>query len=146
MAEASREPRSADSAIGPWLGFWLQLLILGLLALVGAGFAGLGRRPGDYAAGMVLILASVALAFLRLQHRLDGGDAVRSSFLFVSNMKNLTLAIPLLAILGFIGLVIARLWPHGSLHIAGIALFVVSAVIGFLDIKQVFDQADAGGR
>jgi hypothetical protein len=146
MAEASRGPGSTGSAFGSWLGFWLQLLILGLLALVGAGFAGLGGRPGDYAAGMVLLLASVALAFLRLKHRLDGDNATWSGFLFVSNMTNLAVAIPLFTILGFVGLVIARLQSHGSLHGAGIALFVVSAVIIFLDIKYVFDRIDAGGQ
>lgn len=144
MAEQSRLPGSADRAFWSWLGFWLQFLVLALLALTGAGFAGGGRRPGDYAVGLLLTLASVALGFLRLKHHLDGGDASLSGFLLVSDMKNLAVAIPLLTIVGLAGLFIARASPHGSLHAAGIALFVAVAVIIFLDIKRVFDRIDRG--
>jgi hypothetical protein len=142
MAETSRAPGSADRAFWSWLGFWLQFLVLGLLALTGAGFAALGGRPGDYATGMLLALGATALGFLRLRSHLDGGDANWSSFLFVGDMKNLAVAIPLFAILGLVGLFLARAWPYGSLHAAGIGLFIASAVIIFLDIKHVFDRID----
>jgi hypothetical protein len=145
MAETSRVPGSADATFWSWLGFWLQFLILALLALTGAGFAAIRGGPGDYACGMLLTLGSVALAFLRLKCHLDGGDASWSGFLFVSDMKNLALAIPLLTIFGLVGLIFARISPYGSLYAAGIALFVTSAVIIFLDIKHVFDRIDAGG-
>lgn len=145
MAEESRALESADRAFRSWLGFWLQFLILGFLALTGAGFASLGAAPGDYASGMLLALGSVALAFLRLKHHLDGGDPSWTRFLFVSDMKNLALVIPLLTILGLGGLAVARAWPNGSLHAAGIAFFVVSALAIFLDIKHVFDRIDADG-
>jgi hypothetical protein len=146
MGEEGRAPESAARAFWSWLGFWLQFLVLGLLALTGAGFAGLGAAPGDYASGMLLALGSVVLAFLRLKHYLDRGDLSWSRFLFVSDMKNLAVVIPLFAILGLGGLVVARAWPQGSLHAAGIAFFIVSAVVVFLDVKHVFDRIDAGGE
>jgi hypothetical protein len=144
MAETSRVPGSADRAFWSWLGFWLQFLGLGLLALTGAGFASRGGRPGDYTSGMLLALGAVALAFLRLKRQLDGGPTSWSSFLFVDDMKNLTVAIPLLTILALVGLFIARDRPYGSLHAAGIGLCVASAIIIFLDIKHVFDRIDSG--
>jgi hypothetical protein len=144
MAETIPAAGSAERAFWSWLGFWLQFLVLALLALVGAGFAARDAWPGDYTTGMVLALSAVALAFLRLKNHLDGGEASWSGFLFVGDMKNLALAIPLFAILGLVGLCIARAWPHGSLHAAGIGLFLASAIVIFLDIKHVFDDIDAG--
>ncbi len=68
MDETSRTPDDAEYAFWSWLGFWLQFLILGVLAVVGAFVASRGERPGDYACGMLLGLGAVALAFLRLKH------------------------------------------------------------------------------
>jgi hypothetical protein len=144
MAETDLGPGPADRTFWSWLGFWLQFPMLGVLALAGAGFASLDRRPGDYATGMLLFLASVALAFMRLKSRLDGGDAGWGSFLFVDDMKNLAVAIPLFTLLGLAGLFLALAWPYGSLHAAGIGLFAASVIIMFLDIKRVFDRRDAG--
>ena len=137
-------PGSADRTFWSWFGFWLQFVVLGVVALFGAGFASRGVEPGDYAAGMVLALASVALAFLRLKHHYDGGDPGWSSFLFVDDMTNLAVAIPVFTILGLVGLILADNWPVGSLHVAGIGLFVASAVLIFLDIKYVFDRIEVG--
>jgi hypothetical protein len=144
MVETNRLPGPADRAFWSWLGFWLQFLVLGVLALTGAGFASLASRPGDYATGMLLFLGVLALAFLRLKRHFDGDDANWRDFLFVDDMTNLAVAIPLFAILGLAGLFLARAWPYGSLHAAGIGLFAASAVIIFLEIKQVFDHIDAG--
>jgi hypothetical protein len=146
MAETSREPGSADRAFWSWLGFWLQFLVLGLLALTGAGFAARGGRPDDYTTGMLLCLAALVLAFLRLKRHLDGGDADWSSFLFIDDMKNLAVAIPVFTIIGLGGLFVARAWTYGALHAAGIGLFVASAVAIFLDIKRVFDRIDSGAE
>jgi len=145
MAETSREPGSADRAFWSWLGLWLQFLVLGVLAVTGAGFASRRDRPGDYATGMLLTVAAVALAFQRLKSHLDGDDASWSNFLLVDDMKNLAVAIPLFTILGVAGLFVARARPFGSLHAAGLGLFVASAIIIFLDIKHVFDRLDRGG-
>jgi hypothetical protein len=145
MAQTSRMHEAADRAFWSWLRFWLQLLVLAHLALVGAGFAALGGKPGDYATGMLLALAAVVLAFMRLKNHLDGGAASWRGFLLVDEMTQLVVAIPLFAILGFVGLITARAWPFGSLHAAGVGLFVASAVIAFLNIKNVFDRIDAGG-
>ena len=61
-------------------------------------------------------------------------------------MTNLAVAIPLFTVIGLAGLFVAAAWPYGSLHAAGLALFVVSGVIIFLDIKRVFDRANSRSR
>src|SRR5207253_7883774 len=89
MDETGPSRDETDRAFWSWLGFWLQLLILGVLAVVGAFFASRGRRPGDYACGMLLILGVIALAFLWLKHNLDGGRAGWGDFLLVDDTGNL---------------------------------------------------------
>ena len=133
----------ADRAFWSWLGFWLQILILGGLAILGAFAASGAERAGDYACGMVLSLAAIALAFLRLKRRLDGNKSGWADFLLVGNMWNLALAIPLFTVIGVAGLFISHAWENGAMHTAGIALFVVSGAIIFLDMKHVFDRMES---
>ena len=73
--ERPRPPESAERAFWSWFGFWVQILVLAVLAVIGAFAASGAERPGDYACGMILILGAVALAFLRLRNRLDGGSS-----------------------------------------------------------------------
>jgi len=144
MDETGRIPDDAERAFWSWLGFWVQFLILGFLAVIGAFVASEDARPGDYLCGLLLSLAAVALGFLRLKHRLDGGALDWRTFLFVDDMKNLALAIPLFAVTGLAGLFVARAWESGAMHDAGLGLFVASGVIIFLDIKHVFDCMNSG--
>jgi hypothetical protein len=146
MVETSREPEPAEHALWSWLGFWVQFLVLGLFVVIGAFAASQANGPGDYTSGMLLILGALALAFLRLKRRFDGGGPGWRDFLFVDNMTSLVVAIPLFALIGLAGLFIARAWPYGSLHDAGLGLFVVSVVIIFLDIKRVFDRINSHPR
>jgi len=143
MDETGRTPDHAERAFWSWLGFWIQFLVLGLLAVIGAFVASEDARPGDYQCGLLLGLAAIALAFLRLKYRLDGGASGWGAFLFVDDMKNLALAIPLFAVIGLAGLFIARAWESGAMHAAGLGLFVVSGLIIFLDIKRVFDRMNS---
>jgi hypothetical protein len=140
MDQRSRSPDIAEQAFWSWLGFWLQMIVLGVLALIGAFAASGAERPGDYACGMVLSLAAIALAFLRLKRRLDGSGSGWSDFLLVGDMWNLALVIPLFTLIGLAGLFIAHAWENGAMHIAGIALFIASGAIIFLDMKHVFDR------
>lgn len=142
MAETSREPEAAERAFWSWLGFWVLFLVLGLCVVLGAFAASRGEESGDYTAGVVLILAALALAFLRLKQSFDESSLSFGNFLFVDSMASLVVVISLFVVIGLAGLFIASAWPSGSLHAAGIALFVVSGVIVFLDIKQVFDRRD----
>jgi hypothetical protein len=142
--ERSRIPGEAGRAFWWWLGFWVQFLILGVLAAIGVFVASEDARPGNYLCGMLLSLGAIALAFLRLKHRLDGGALDWGAFLFVDDMKNLTLAIPLFTVVGLSGLFIAHAWEHGAMHVAGLGLFVASGAIIFLDIKRVFDRTNSG--
>lgn len=140
MNQRSRSPDIAERVFWSWLGFWLQMIVLGVLALIGAFAASGADRPGDYACGMVLSLAAIALAFLRLKRRLDGSGSGWSDFLLVGDMWNLALVIPLFTLIGLAGLFIAHAWENGAMHIAGIALFIASGAIIFLDMKHVFDR------
>jgi hypothetical protein len=128
-----------------WFGFWAEFVVLGLLAILGAYFASQGGRAGDYAAGLTLSLTAIALAFFRLKLRFDGGPADWSRSLLVGDMRNLALAIAVFAALGLAGLFIAAGSEEGSLHIAGVALFVTSGLIVFLSLKNVFDTLDRQG-
>ena len=125
-----------------WIAFWTQFVVLGLLAILGAFFASHGGEPGDYACGLILSLAAIALAFLRLKQRFDGGRADWQSFLLVDDIANLTLAIAVFTVLGLAGLFIAAGSAEGSLHMAGIALFLASGITVFLSLKHVFDNLD----
>ena len=140
MVETSRRVEPAERAFWPWFGFWVQFGLLGVCAVLGAFAASNAEAPGDYAAGMVLILGAAALAFLRLKSRFDGSPPGWREFFLVDSMWGLVVAIPLFTIIGLVGLFIASAWSYGNLHVAGIALFVVGAVIVFLDIKHVFDR------
>ena len=144
MDQSSRRSDEAARALWSWLGFWLQFLILGILAVIGAFVASEDARPGDYLCGLLLSLGAIALAFLRLKHWLDGGTLDWGAFLLVDDMKHLAVAIPLFAVIGLAGLFIARAWESGAMHVAGLALFVASSLIIFLDIKRVFDRMNSG--
>ena len=140
MVENGREPEVADRAFWSWLGFWVQFLVLGICVVLGAFAASGAEEPGDYGAGIVLIICALALAFLRLKQSFDGRPSGLGNFLLVDSFAGLAVVVPLFAVIGIAGLFLALAWPYGSLHDVGIALFVFSGVIVFLDIKQVFDR------
>ena len=143
MDETRHTPDTAERAFWSWLGFWVQLLVLGVLAIFDAFAASAADRPGEYTCGIVLSVAALALAFMRLKHRLDGSNPGWGEFLLVRDMWNLALVIPLFTVIGLAGLFIAHAWEEGAMHTAGIALFVVSGAIIFLDMKHVFDRIDS---
>jgi hypothetical protein len=142
MEGMRQTPDTAERAFWSWLGFWLEILVLGVLAIAGAFAASAADRPGDYTCGMALSLGAIALAFLRLKRRLDGNGSGWADFLLVGDMWNLALVIPLFAVIGLAGLFIAHAWENGAMHTAGIALFIVSGAIIFLDMKHVFDRME----
>jgi hypothetical protein len=135
----------AELGYGAWIGFWLQLIILGLFVVIGAFFASADSDPGDYSCGMLLILASLALAFMRLKARLDG-SAIDWSYLLVDDIANLIAIIVIFVILGLAGLFAAASIDSGGLHDGGVALFVASALAVFLNMKRVFDNLERRHR
>jgi hypothetical protein len=146
MDETNGPPDDAGRAFRQWLGFWVQFLVLGVLAVIGAFAASADQLSGDYACGLLLSLGATALAFIRLKNRFDGGPQSWGDFLLVDDMTNLAVVIPLFTVIGLAGLFIAHGWESGNLHDAGLGLFVVSGVIVFLDIKRVFDRIDSRAR
>ncbi|HEV8679280.1 MAG TPA: hypothetical protein VGQ90_07880 [Stellaceae bacterium] len=135
-------PGPGELGICAWIGFWAELVVLGLFAVIGAFFASEGRAPGDYACGLLLSVAAIALAFLRLKSRFDGNAPGWSRFLLVDDVANLVVAIVVFTVLALAGLFVAARFDHGGLHDGGVALFVVSALAVFLSLKNVFDNLD----
>ena len=133
--------RAESNELCAWIAFWAQLVVLAALAVLGAFFASDDSAPGDYACGLLLSLAAIALAFLRVKNRFDAA-ADWVSFLLVDDMANLLAVIVVFTILGLAGLFTAAGFDHGGLHDAGVALFAASGLGVFLSMKHVFDKAD----
>jgi hypothetical protein len=125
-----------------WIAFWAQLVVLAVLAVIGAFFASEDSAPGDYACGLLLSLAAIALASMRVKNRFDGGAAGWGGFLLVDDLANLLAVIVIFAILGLAGLFAAAGFDHGGLHNGGVALFAASGLAVFLSMKHVFDARD----
>jgi hypothetical protein len=142
MAQTTAGHVSPELSIGAWIAFWLQLVVLGLLAVLGAFFASADAEPGDYACGLILFVAAVWLALLRIKGRFDGAEIGWGSFLFVGDMANLVLAILVFAVLGIGGVIVAAAVGGGGLYAGGVALFAVSVAAALLSIKRVFDNLD----
>jgi hypothetical protein len=150
VARPAGIPEPGAAGAGASILAWGEIVVLGFLAIVGAFFASANASPGDYACGMILALAAIALAFLRLKARFDGASNGRASgdwasSLLVDDWANLTAVIVVFVILGLIGLFLAAGHEYGGLHNAGIALFVVSGAAVFLNLKHVFDLAERRG-
>ena len=72
-----------------WIAFWAQLVVLGGFAVLGAIFASENSAPGDYTCGLLLSLAAIALGFMRVKNRFDGGAADWAGFLLVDDLPSL---------------------------------------------------------
>jgi hypothetical protein len=140
MNQSSAEPDSSE--LCAWIAFWAQLVALAVLAVLGAAFASEDSAPGDYACGLLLSLAAIALAFMWVKNQFDGGAADWGSFLLVDDLANLLTVIAVFAVLGLAGLFTAAGFDYGGLHNAGVALFAASGLAVFLSMKHVFDRAD----
>ena len=142
MRHSDVSAETGGPGYGTWLAFWGELAVLVLLAVVGAFFASSEAAPGDYACGLVLSIAAIALAFMRVKNRCDGGDPGWAGFLLVDDLGNLLAVVVVFAVLALAGLFVAAGVDHGGLHAAGVALFVASGIAVFLSLKHVFDNLD----
>jgi hypothetical protein len=139
MEQTIRFPQTEAREYRAWLGFWVQLAVLVLLAVVGMLFASESGEPGDYACGLILAGASVVLAALRVRQQLDGNRGGWGSLLLADNMPSLLLAIVLFVVLGLAGLIVGGTHQSSSVQDGGLALFIVSALLVFLSLKRFFD-------
>lgn len=142
MQTTAESPQPSGRGLGPWFGFWIQFVVLALLAMLGL-YIGSDGRSGDYATGLMLTVGAILLAFLRLKAHFDGTGDDWTSFLFVDKPAHLVVVIPLFTVIALGGLFMGAGAP-GSLQGAGVALFVVSGLIIFLSLKRVFDKLDSG--
>src|ERR1043166_4198667 len=142
MQSSNPPPDGLGREYRAWFGFWDELVALGALAGAGGYVASDGGGPGDSATGLVLGVAGIALAFLRLKRRFDGALTKWERFLLVDDTRNLWLVIAVFVALGLAGLFVAAAEQEGSLHVAGVALFATSGLIVFLSLKTVFDNLD----
>jgi hypothetical protein len=142
VSQPAGYPEPGVAGAGAGIVACAELVVLGFLALVGAFFASANANPGDYACGIILLVAAIALAFLRIKARFDGASGDWSRSLLVDDWANLTVVIVVFVLIGFAGLFLAAAYEYGGLHIAGIALFVASGAGVFLNLKHVFDNSD----
>ncbi|HTW53551.1 MAG TPA: hypothetical protein VME45_16795 [Stellaceae bacterium] len=142
MQSTPTSPQPPDQGLRPWFGFWIQFVVLALLAILGLHIASDGA-PGDYATGLLLTVGAILLAFLRLKAHFDGVGDDWTSFLFVDRPGQLVVVIPLFTVIALGGLFMGAGAP-GSLQGAGVALFIVSGLVIFLSLKRVFDRLDSG--
>ena len=142
QSSGGREP--GELGYGGWILFWAALGLLAIVAMLGAFFASADLDPGDYACGLILLFAAIALSFLLVKSRFDGPGAGWGGFLLVDDMPNLVAVIVVFAALALAGVVIAAKVQQGGLHSAGIALFAISALWVLLSLKHVFDIIDRG--
>ena len=137
-----RLPESVGREFWSWFAFWAQFGLLGLAIAIGGLYAGHSDEPDDATCGLLLILAAIALGFLRLKHHFDDRTPAWNDAVLVDDMASLWLAIVVFALLGLFGLIIAAEAEFGALHNAGVALFVVAALAVLLNMKRVFDNLD----
>ena len=141
MADSPTSPQLSELGYCAWFGFWAQFVVLGAFAILGLRIGSDGA-PGDYATGLMLAIAAILLAFLRLKSWFDGTSADWTSFLFVDKPAHLVVVIPLFTVIALAGLFVAAGSPD-SLQDAGVALFIVSGLVIFLSLKRVFDRLDS---
>src|SRR5260370_23034684 len=139
MDPASDARETNDLSMCAWIGFWAELAVLVVFAVLGTFFASGDGAPGDYACGLILSLAAIVLAFMRLKRRFDGGRAADwGSFLLVDDMANLVAVIVALTPLALAGLFVAARFDHGGLHDFGVALFLATGVAVVFVRQHVF--------
>lgn len=142
MAQSGTGGEPEGMSYCAWFGFWGPLVVLAACVIAGAFFASSDAAPGDYACGLILAIAALLLAFMRVKSRFDGGPAGWGGFLFVDDVANLILVIIVFVILGMGGAFVASGYGYGGLYEGGVALFAVSALGVLLSIKRVFDNLD----
>lgn len=143
MDQPIRFPADEARQYRAWLAFWVQLAVLAFLAILGLYFAGQGDEPGDYACGLILAVAAIVLAALRIRNQLDGSAGGWGSLLLVDDMPSLVLAIVLFTILALAGLIVGGTHRSVSVQDGGLALFVVSVLLVFLSVKRFFDVQES---
>src|ERR1051326_4529902 len=116
MNQSSAAPQSSDIGFCAWIAFWAQLVVLGVVAVLGAAFASADRAPGDDTCGLLPSLGAIALSFMLIKNRFDGETANCCAFLLVNDMKNLVATIVVYSVLGLIGLFLAAGFDHGGMH------------------------------
>ncbi len=142
MAQNEENSNDPNRGFLTWFLFCVQILALIFLALFGFVVADADRAAGDYAAGLTLSVSAILLCFFFLKQAFDGGNSLWGGVLFAETTRGLAAAIPVLTVLGLLGLFLAHAAKGGSLYGAGLALFVVSALSVFLNIKHVYDHRD----
>jgi hypothetical protein len=142
MDQPTRFPDIDAREFRAWLAFWVQLAILVLLAIVGLYFAAQGDEPGDYAIGLILAIAAIVLAALRVGSRLGGDTGGWGALLLVDNMPSLVTAIVVFIVLGLAGLIIGGTHRSVSVQDGGLALFVVCVLLVFFSMKRFFDRLE----
>jgi hypothetical protein len=125
--------------VAPWLGY---------VFLTAAALLGLFTARGDadavtYGVGLATFFVAVALIVVRMNRQLNGRDVGFLLPVTPGDVDSLLVTIAVLVVLGLVGAVLAAT-VGGVLYGIGLALFVVSVLLIFTDMKRYFDLRERG--
>jgi len=123
--------------IGPWLGY----VFLAFAALLGLFTASGAADRATYVAGMLTFAIAVAVIAMRAKRQLDGAEVGFLLPISPSDADTLVVTIAILGVLGLAGGALAAT-VGSALYGIGLALFLVCALLIFIEIKRYFDRID----
>ena len=118
---------------------WITAIALAFSALLGLIMAADSGNGAGYPLGLTLFALSTGFFFRLIKHHFDGKKEDRLFDIFPSRPDNLWLLLILLGIVGLVALGLAS--TGGVLYSIGIAMFVVSCLMGFRVLKLAFDRS-----
>jgi hypothetical protein len=121
---------------------WALFVVVGLIALLAASEA---EDPIDYACGLGVFAAMVALIFWETKRHFDGAPPPTIHDLVIEDMGALMLGLPLLLLLGLAGLFLASDSRGPGGYYGGLGLAVGAVLMAFLSLKASYDSEEAGG-
>ena len=118
---------------------WIAATTLAVSALLGLIVAAGSGNGAGYPLGLALFALSTGFFFRLVKHHFDGKSEDRLFDIFPSRPHNLWLLLVLLGMLALVALGLAS--TGGLLYSIGIAVFVVSCLMGFRVLKLAFDRS-----
>lgn len=137
------QPLSPTSAgevwrlVAPWLGY----LFLGAAGILGLFTASAADDSASYAVGIATFALAIILIVMRMRRQLDGRETGFLLPVTATDSDTLFITVALLTVLGLVGAMLAAT-IGGMVYAIGLALFFVSALLIFFEIKRYFDRRD----
>ncbi|MGH7088777.1 MAG: hypothetical protein ACREFQ_07740, partial [Stellaceae bacterium] len=133
-------PTSAEEVwrlVAPWLGY-VFLVAAGILGLFTASAA---EDSASYTVGLATFAVAIILIVLRMMRQLDGRETGFLVPVTATDSDTLYVTVAILTVLGLVGAMLAAT-VGGMVYAIGMALFFVSILLIFFEIKRYFDRRD----